>query len=301
MASVVLPAPFWPTMASDDAGRDGEVEAVEHRRPGRRRVGEGHVAEADLRRRAARRPGARAEGQRAPAGAMAGFSRSAAATGAAAPSSAQLRPPNAISDAPTAAWAKVDGPPEVDPAVGGRVGQRPEHDHVGGAPRAPGWTSTDRSRSRVASYCSWCSRVRRAMKRSIVQPARPKRRSSLARRRVDGQPVGVVGVALGGPHLVGVAVLPDAALPQQPVRGQPGARRARAAPTRRSRTARAAEASPATISTRLAGDEVHRDRQRRAGHAEVELAGDAAGRCPARDPRGGPCPAASTQASVSRS
>ena len=46
----------------------------------------------------------------------------------------------------------------------------------------------------------------------------------LGRRRVDREPVGVVGVALRGPHLVGVAVPPDGALLQQPVRRQPAAR-----------------------------------------------------------------------------
>ena len=39
--------------------------------------------------------------------------------------------------------------------------------------------TSGRSRRRVAAYCSSCRRVRRAMKRSMVQPARPKRRSSL--------------------------------------------------------------------------------------------------------------------------
>ena len=39
---------------------------------------------------------------------------------------------------------------------------------------------TGRSRSRVARYCSSCSLRRRSMKRSIVQPTRPKSRSSLA-------------------------------------------------------------------------------------------------------------------------
>jgi hypothetical protein len=38
---------------------------------------------------------------------------------------------------------------------------------------------TGRSRRRVAAYCSSCRRVRRAMKRSIVQPERPNNRSSL--------------------------------------------------------------------------------------------------------------------------
>src|SRR5262245_34194568 len=53
----------------------------------------------------------------APAGAIADASRSTAATGAAAPSSAQLRPPNAIMLVPTAAWAKTTTGPIPIPAA----------------------------------------------------------------------------------------------------------------------------------------------------------------------------------------
>ena len=85
------------------AGRDREVEAVEHGG----QVGpvrERHVAEADLARGHAGRGrrASRATGS-APASAITGSSRLSATTGAAAPSSAQLQPPNAIIDVPTIA------------------------------------------------------------------------------------------------------------------------------------------------------------------------------------------------------
>ena len=68
--------------------------------------------------------------------------------------------------------------------------------------------------------------------------------------------------------------MPDRALAQQPVGRQPRAARARAAPTTRTRTARRRTRGRAIISTRPLGDEIHRDRQRRPGHPEVEVARD---------------------------
>ena len=46
LASVVLPAPFWPTIASDEPAGIVEIEAFEHRRAAG--IGERHVAEADV-------------------------------------------------------------------------------------------------------------------------------------------------------------------------------------------------------------------------------------------------------------
>jgi hypothetical protein len=45
----------------------------------------------------------------------------------------------------------------------------------------------------------------------------------LARRRIDREPVRVIGVALRRAHLGRVAIEPDTALAQQPVRRHPGA------------------------------------------------------------------------------
>ena len=84
------------------AGRDREVEPVEHERPAR--VAERHVAEAELGTGGRWRVGAdRADVARAPAGGITDSSRTTAATGAAAPSSAQLSPPKAIALTPIAA------------------------------------------------------------------------------------------------------------------------------------------------------------------------------------------------------
>ena len=109
---------------------------------------------------------------------------------------------------------------------------------------------TGRSRSRVASYCSWCRRVRRAIKRSMIQSARPNSRSSLLAGEIHGEAVGIVGVALRAADFVGVAIAPDAALAKQPVRRQPRAAEQRAAPTTHMPRGRPLTASPPINSTR---------------------------------------------------
>ena len=72
----------------------------------------------------------------------------------------------------------------------------------------------------------------------------------LAGRRIDGEPIGVVGVALRAAHLVGVAVAPDGALAQQPVRREPRAAEHERRPPRVARRARRRDARPPIISTR---------------------------------------------------
>ena len=74
---------------------------------------------------------------------------------------------------------------------------------------------------------------------ALDDPAgQPEEPQLLGGRRVDREPVGVVRVALRLAHFLGVAVAPDGALAQQPVRGEPGAGEQAAAPTTRSRRAR---------------------------------------------------------------
>ena len=46
LTSVVLPAPFWPTIASDDPAGMAEIESVEHANASR--IGERDIAEPDL-------------------------------------------------------------------------------------------------------------------------------------------------------------------------------------------------------------------------------------------------------------
>ncbi len=101
-----LAGPVAPDDGQRRAGRDGQVEVPQDRRsrcPDRRSVtSRKRISRAGMpvgrasRRWAGRRPG-RSSARR----------RSTAATGAAAPSRAQLSPPNAIIDVPSAAWAKV--------------------------------------------------------------------------------------------------------------------------------------------------------------------------------------------------
>ena len=208
-----------------------------------------------------------------PAGAIAGSRRSTAATGAAAPSSAQLSPPNAIIDVPTA-------PARRRRPRRGRCGRRRRRWPATRTRRRWRATtssrlqSTGRSRSRVASYCSSCRR-RAARDEAVDRPAgEAEQPQLLAGRRIDGEPVGVVGVALRAAHLVGVAVAPDRALAQQPVRGQPGAARARAAPTTRSRRARRRDARPPIISTSPPAMKSIEIDSGGPGHAEVEVARD---------------------------
>ena len=111
-------------------------------------------------------------------------------------------------------------------------------------------SATDLSRSRVAWYCSSNSRLPALDEPVDRPPGQPEQPQLLGRLRVDGEPVRVVGVPLGRADLGGVAVLPDPALPQQPVGRPPGqhqhdgAHQAKPAST-------TAEASPPTMPTRL--------------------------------------------------
>jgi hypothetical protein len=88
------------------AGGNGEIEVLQHVRAGASRVDAASgYAKVTSRRRISRAGIAFAERspeRSAPAGRIAGSRRSTAATGAAAPSSAQLNPPNAIIDTPIA-------------------------------------------------------------------------------------------------------------------------------------------------------------------------------------------------------
>ena len=114
-----------------------------------------------------------------PFAAIAASSRMTAATGAAAPSSAHENPPNAINDTPIAAWAKTtSSASERRPLpAAAAIDQNTATLALSTISRLH---TIGCSRSRVASYCSRCSRVRRSTNRAIVQPARPNNRSSLA-------------------------------------------------------------------------------------------------------------------------
>ena len=253
---------------------DREVEALEHGG----QVGpvrERHVAEADLARGHARRPGFGVAGDRQRAGLRpcAGSSRLSATTGAAAPSSAQLQPPNAIIDVPTMRGEEHGRAVEGEVAVGGRVGDRPRDEHVRARARAAGCS---RAAARAAASTSTAARrggARRDVKRSITQSESPNSRTSLAAGGVDREPVRVLGVALRGAHLVGVAVLPHRALAQEVVRRDPRADEHGRRPPRVAEQQQARREAADHLDE-PARDEVHADRQRRSGDAEVEVAGD---------------------------
>ena len=218
-----MPAPFWPTMASDEPAGIVRSKSLEHRRArardrrsvtSRKRISRAGMPRGRRDRRTAS----------APAGAIAGSRRSTAATGAAAPSSAQLSPPNAIIDAPTALCAKTTSRAEVDARRrGAALRQRPEHERRSRATTSSRLQTTGCSRSRVACVLQLVqARPARdeALDRPVGEAEEPQ---LLGRRRIDGEAVGVVGVALRAAHLVGVAVAPDRALAQQPVRREPRA------------------------------------------------------------------------------
>src|SRR5215475_1469694 len=262
-ASVVLPAPLRPTIANDvPAGIvRSRCFSTAMSEPGyanvtsRRRTSHAGIAETDT-------PDADADadgcggGPSAPASAIIGRIFATALTGDAAPSRAQFRPPNAMLDVPIAACANATAAPSES---------RPPASE---APSVPNTTAlpartiatlanTGRSRSRVASYCSSCMRRRRAMNRATTQSAMPNSRTSLA---------------------AGASVAPDAALPKQPMRRQPRAREDERRPPRvaeqHDRAGQSAEHRDETIR-----DEVHRNGQRRALHAQVEISsGDHVGR-----------------------
>ena len=99
----------------------------------------------------------------------------------------------------------------------------------------------------------------------------PEHAQLLGRGCVHGEPVAIVRVPLRLTHLVGVAVLPHRALAQQPVGGKPRAPEQQRRPPRiggeQQRGHQAGEEFHEP-----AGNEVHRDGQRRAADAEVEVA-----------------------------
>ena len=127
---MVLPAPFWPTMASDVPAGIARSKPESTGSPAGR-VGERDVPEADLAGRHARSPGARPRTS-APAGSIAGSRRSTAATGAAAPSSAHESPPKAIMLVADGRAREGDERGERELAAGGGEAEGPEDGDVGG-------------------------------------------------------------------------------------------------------------------------------------------------------------------------
>ena len=237
------------------------------------RIGERDVAEADLARGQAVGPAA-APGEEpasAPCTPIAGSRRSTAATGAAAPSSAQLRPPKAMALTPTATCAKTTTRPRSrrPPAAAEASDQN---------------TATLAARTSSRLQASGLSRRRVASVLQLVQARPPadealhhpvdqaEEAQLLGRGRIDGEPVGVLGVALRLAHLLGVAVAPDRALAQEPVGGEPRPGQDERRPPRvAEEDGRGGE--PHDRHDQPPGDEVHVDVHRRPGHARGRTRG----------------------------
>ena len=77
----------------------------------------------------------------------------------------------------------------------------------------------------------------------------PEEPQLLGRVWFDGKAVGVVGMPLCLANFLGIAVAPDAAFAQEPVRGQPAAAQQERRPPRDSPRARRPTRDPSTIST----------------------------------------------------
>ena len=251
-------------------GRDGEVEAVQHRLAAR--VGEGDVAEADPGRRHGRRPGRRSPGAQRPG----------RPHGRLEPQRRRHRGGGAV-HRPVEA-AEGDG--------AGAHGHLGEHDHLvrdrGGrrrrrrpAPRTrPRWPRrpAPRSRPRAAPAAGWPGTGARTAaaggRRSARSSSRPARTGAAPWPPAGRRPAGRRtrrGAGPPGPRRCCGPARPSspAAASGWPARPRPAA----AAPTRRTRTGRRPTASPPTSSTRPPAMKSIDHRHGRAGHAQVEVAG----------------------------
>jgi hypothetical protein len=104
-----------------------------------------------------------------------------------------------------------------------------------------------------------------------VQSANPNTRSSLAGPGSTASRKAVVGIALGAADLLGVAITPDRAFPQQPMRREPPAGKdQRRPPCEADYQDRARDAT--NSHHHAVGKEVERDGERRTGHAAIEVA-----------------------------
>ena len=94
---------------------------------------------------------------------------------------------------------------EADAACGGRRHERPEDDDVGGDDEQQ--TPDERPLAEARRVVLELVQPRAPGHEPIDGPPhQPEEPQFLARRRIDGQPIGVVGIALCAAHLVRVAV-----------------------------------------------------------------------------------------------
>ena len=112
---------------------------------------------------------------------------------------------------------------EREHARRGVAGERPEHDDVScnHKQQAPQDRPLAQTRGGVLELVQPCSSGDEPGDGPVRQAEHTE---LLAGRWVDGQTIGIVGVALGAADLVGVPVPPHRAFPQEPVRRAPSAR-----------------------------------------------------------------------------
>ena len=190
----------------------------------------------------------------------------------------------------TAALAKVTTVTDCDPPRGRISRHRPEHDEVRGQhqQQAPEHGPLAQARRLPAEIEQTSS----ARAESLDRPRRESEQPQfLGGRRIDGEPISVVGVALRLAHLIGIAIAPHAAFAQQPVRRQPCAREQNRRPpcVRRQHDGGRKPADHLHQSRR---DEVHRDAHRRPADPEIEIARHREVGGQARVSRDAPCRAA---------
>ncbi len=249
------------------AGGDGEVEPLEHvgTRAG---IGERDVSEVDV---GSREPGGgscavrqRADGgHRAPEPRHRGGGRG--------------RPVERPAETAERDRARADRGLHVDDdclqveaAVDRAVGESPEDQRVGG--------HHDRETTE-----HWTLAQPRGPPLELVQSSppvdepvddpvgEPEQAHLLGGRRIDGEAIGVVGMALRVADLVRVAVAPDRALAQHPMgRTPPDDEDDRRPPREPEQHERRGESADEL--DEAAGDEVHRDAERRSRDAEIEVA-----------------------------
>ena len=254
------------------SGGDGEVEVLEHGDgacPVHRRVGEADIVQTNfLRRRRIR--AAVAGGQRA-GGTHGRFQAQHGGHRGCGPIERPTESAKGDHRYPDRALHVNHGFSQGDAAVGNVARQQPEDDHVGRdhQEQAPNHRALSHTGSGILQLVQSGAPGDKAINRPGGEAEQPQ---LLARRRIDGQPVGVVGIPLRSAHFRILAVAPNAALPQQPMSGQPGAGQQQRSPPRV-----AQEDDRGSNATdhldQAVGNKIHGDGERRPSHAQVKVAG----------------------------
>src|SRR5215510_11078198 len=160
--------------------------------------------------------------------------------------------------------------PQSDSSVCGAACQHPEHRDI----RADYQKQAPDQRPLAQSCGSVLQLVQTSPSRneSLHDPAgESKQPQFLARGRIHGKPISVVGITLRAAYLFGVAVAPDSTFTQKPMRGRPSAREQDWRPPRISGKNHGAGNATDHLH-HAAGDKIHGNSQRRARHSEVEVA-----------------------------